>query len=98
MVSKTGLSIAEDAQEDDFVAIEVTGAEFVPWLVCSIVDEATNAIESLGADDNWMGFVAPGDFIIKLRVWEAAGPGERKFIQRDRVFWGFICGGLADEN
>jgi len=89
MVSKTGLSIAEDAQEDDFVVIEVTGAEFVPWLVCSIVDEATNAIESLGADDNWMGFVAPGDFIINLRVWEAAGPGERKFIQRDRV----LCSG-----
>ena len=89
MVSKTGLSIAEDAQEDDFVAIEVTGAEFVPWLVCSIVDEATNAIESLDADDNWMGIVAPGDFIIKLRVWEAAGPGERKFIQRDRV----LCSG-----
>ena len=89
MVSKTGLSIAEDAQEEDFVVIEVTGEEFVPWLVCSIVDEATNAIESLGADDNWMGFAEPGDFIIKLHVWEAAGPRERKFIQRDRVFWGF---------
>ena len=35
MVSKTGLSIAEDAQEEDFVVIEVTGEEFVPWLVCS---------------------------------------------------------------
>jgi hypothetical protein len=45
----------------------LAGAEFVPWLVCSIVDEATNAIESLGADDNWMGFVAPVDFILKLR-------------------------------
>ena len=49
MVSKTGLSIAEDAQEEDFVVIEVTGEEFVPWLVCSIVDEATNVIESLCA-------------------------------------------------
>ena len=53
MVSKTGLSIAEDAQEEEFVVIEVTGAECVPWLVCSIVDdkldEATNVIESLGA-------------------------------------------------
>ena len=87
MVQKTGISIAEGASEGDFVLVEVSGDEFVPWLICAVLEEACSA--TLYDFENDMGRIEPGDYVIKLRAWEAAVSGERQFYQTDKVFWAF---------
>ena len=40
-------------------------------------------------EDNYMGYVEPGDFVIKLRKWDPVLPGGRTFQRSDKVFLAF---------
>ena len=85
-----GLSIAESALEGQFVVVEVTGAsEFEPWMIGEVVEEGHSATEALSFEDNYMGYVEPGDFVIKLRKWDPVLPGGRNFQRSDKVFLAF---------
>ena len=67
-LQNTGLSIAESALEGQFVVVELTGAsEFEPWMIGEVVEEGHNATRARSLEDNYMGYVEPGDFVIKLR-------------------------------
>ena len=64
-----GISIAGSAIEGQFVVCELTGgSEFEPWMIGEVVEEAHNANLCISLDDNYMGYVKPGDFVIKLQV------------------------------
>ena len=41
------------------------------------------------AEDNYMGYVEPGDFVIKLRKWDPVLPGGRTFQRSHKVFLAF---------
>ena len=82
-----GHALAEKALDGSFLVVEVSGEEFVPWLICEVVEEGLQA--TVHDFDNYMGRIEPGDFVIKLRAWDPCTPGGRRFQQTDRCFWAF---------
>ena len=72
------------------MVVELTGGnEFEPWMIGDLVEEGHSAQVALSVDDNYMGYVIEGDFVIKLRKWDPVLPGGRTFQRSDHVFMAF---------